>query len=219
MSSTVQAQAQVQGDDLIASLRSRRRPHVYVISGPSGVGKDSVIERLRPRYPDIHFAVTATTRQRRPGEIDGIHYYFLDADQFESRERQEEFLESADVYGLRYGVPKWPIREALGRGQDVIVKVDVQGAATIRALLPGASFIFIAPESLTTLMQRLRSRKTDDPDALMRRFNTASQELHAAATFDFVVFNEDGELDLALEEIDAIIVAQRCRTDQRAISL
>lgn len=217
MSSTVQAQ--VEGDDLIASLRSRRRPHVYVISGPSGVGKDSVIERLRPRYPDIHFAVTATTRQHRPGEIDGIHYYFLDADQFETRERQEEFLESADVYGLRYGVPKWPIREALGRGQDVIVKVDVQGAATIRTLLPGASFIFIAPESLTTLMQRLRSRKTDDPEALMRRFNTASQELHAAATFDFVVFNEDGELDLALEEIDAIIVAQRCRTDQRAISL
>lgn len=217
MSSTVQAQ--VEGDDLIASLRSRRRPHVYVISGPSGVGKDSVIERLRPRYPDIHFAVTATTRKRRPGEIDGIHYYFLDADEFAARERQEEFLESADVYGLRYGVPKWPIREALERAQDVIVKVDVQGAATIRTLLPGASFIFIAPESLTTLMQRLRSRKTDDPEALMRRFNTASQEMHAAAAFDFVVFNEDGELDLALEEIDAIIVAQRCRTDQRAISL
>ena len=206
-------------DEIIANLRSRRRPHVYVISGPSGVGKDSVIERLRPRYPEIHFAVTATTRQRRPGEIDGVHYYFLDAETFASREDQQEFLESANVYGLRYGVPKWGIREAMGRGQDVIVKVDVQGAATIRRLLPDATFIFIAPESLTALLQRLRARKTDDPEALMRRFNTATLELSAAAEFDYVVFNEDERLEGALDEINAIIVAQRCRIDQTAVEL
>ena len=206
-------------DEIIANLRSRRRPHVYVISGPSGVGKDSVIERLRPRYPKIHFAVTATTRQRRPGEIDGVHYYFLDAETFASREDQQEFLESANVYGLRYGVPKWGIREAMGRGQDVIVKVDVQGAATIRRLLPDATFIFIAPESLTALLQRLRARKTDDPEALMRRFNTATLELAAAAEFDYVVFNEDDRLEVALDEINAIIVAQRSRIDQTAVEL
>lgn len=215
MSTTLSERA----DEIIANLRSRRRPHVYVISGPSGVGKDSVIERLRPRYPEIHFAVTATTRQRRPGEIDGVHYYFLEPETFADREDQQEFLEAANVYGLRYGVPKWGIREALERGQDVIVKVDVQGAATIRRLLPGATFIFIAPESLTALMARLRARKTDDPEALMRRFNTATQELSAAAAFHYVIFNEDDRLDIALDEIDAIIVAQRCRTDQEAISL
>ncbi len=208
-----------QADEIIANLRSRRQPHVYVISGPSGVGKDSVIERLRERSPEIHFAVTATTRQRRPGEIDGIHYYFLDADTFAVREQQQEFLESADVYGLRYGVPKWGIREALSRGQDVIVKVDVQGAATMRTLLPTATFIFIAPESLTALMRRLRSRKTDEPEALMRRFNTATQELSAAVEFDYVIFNEDDRLDIALDQIHAIILAQRCRTAQVSAAL
>jgi guanylate kinase len=208
-----------QADELIASLRSRRRAHVYVISGPSGVGKDSVIELLRPRLPDVHFAVTATTRQRRPGEIDGVHYYFLDDAAFTERFDQGEFLESANVYGLRYGVPKWGIREALSRNQDVIVKVDVQGAATIRQMLPDATFIFIAPESLTALLHRLRSRKTDDPEALMRRFNTATLELSAAAEFDYVVFNEDDRLETALDEIHAIIAAQRSRTNQPTIQL
>ena len=215
MSTTLSDQA----DEIIANLRSRRQPHVYVISGPSGVGKDSVIERLRERSPEIHFAVTATTRQRRPGEIDGIHYYFLDTDTFAIREQQQEFLESANVYGLRYGVPKWGIREALSRGQDVIVKVDVQGAATMRTLLPTATFIFIAPESLTALMRRLRSRKTDEPEALMRRFNTATLELSAAVDFDYVIFNEDDRLDIALDQIHAIILAQRCRTAQTAVAL
>ncbi len=213
------ATANDQADALIASLRSRRRAHVYVISGPSGVGKDSVIELLRPRLPDVHFAVTATTRARRPGEIDGVHYYFLDADDFADKEAQDEFLERATVYGLRYGVPKWGIREALDNNQDVIVKVDVQGAATIREMIPDATFIFIAPESLTALLHRLRSRKTDDPDALMRRFNTATQELTAASTFDYVVFNEDDQLERALAEIHAIIVARRCRTEQVPVQL
>ena len=208
-----------QADALIAGLRSGRRPGVYVISGPSGVGKDSVIEQLRPRYSDIHFAVTATTRPRRPGEVDGIHYYFLDDDVFASRIHEGEFLETALVYGLRYGVPKWGIREALDRGEDVIVKVDVQGAETIRALMPDATFIFIAPESLDALLARLRARKTDEPDALMRRFNTAVHELSAAADFDYVVFNEDDRLEQTLRQIDAIITAQRCRTRQPEIQL
>lgn len=206
-------------DEIIGNLRSRRRAHVYVISGPSGVGKDSVIERLRERFPEIHFAVTATTRERRPGEMDGVHYHFLDTATFAERETEREFLESADVYGLRYGVPKWGIREAIDRGQDVVIKVDVQGAATIRVLLPDATFIFIAPESLTALMQRLRTRKTDEGEALMRRFNTATQELSSAAAFDYVIFNEDDRLDAAIDEIHAIIVAQRARTDQPAFNL
>lgn len=206
-------------DELIASLRARHRPRVFVISGPSGVGKDSIIEHLRPRFNDIHFAVTATTRPRRPGEIDGIHYYFLDEETFTKRLEQDEFLESATVYGLRYGVPKWPIRAALEQGKDVVIKVDVQGAATIRQLIPAATFIFIAPESLTSLLQRLRQRKTDDPDTLMRRFNTASRELSAAPSFDYVVFNRDHQLQEAIDELSAIITAERARINQPVIEI
>src|SRR3954469_25908626 len=124
------------GDAFIADLRARREPRLFVISGPSGVGKDSVIERLRDLNQDIHFAVTATTRARRPGEIDGIHYYFLDDDTFQAKEADGEFIETAEVYQHHYGVPRTPVRHALARGQDVIVKVDVQGAESIHAAAP-----------------------------------------------------------------------------------
>ncbi|MGI8478230.1 MAG: guanylate kinase [Thermomicrobiales bacterium] len=202
------------GDSFISDLRARRRPRLFVISGPSGVGKDSIIEHRRVRFPEIHFAVTATTRARRPGEIDGVHYYFLDDETFAAREAQAEFLESAWVYQYRYGVPRTPVRHALARGQDVIVKVDVQGAASIRALAPDACFIFLAPESMTELFRRLKSRKTDDPEALMERFNAASRELLRAREFDYLVFNETEQLDGAIGQIESVILAERLRVDQ-----
>lgn len=205
------------GDAFIADLRARRRPRLFVISGPSGVGKDTVIERLRDLFPEIHFAVTATTRARRPGEIDGIHYYFLDEETFRMREADGEFIETATVYQHRYGVPRTPVRHALARGQDVIVKVDVQGAGSIRALVPNATFIFLAPESMTELLRRLRSRKTEDPDVLMTRFGAASRELLRAREFDFVVFNEMERLTTALDQISAIVHAERARTEQAEI--
>ncbi|MCA9879950.1 MAG: guanylate kinase, partial [Thermomicrobiales bacterium] len=125
-------------DDLIANLRSWRRPRVFIISGPSGVGKDSVIEQLRSRLPEAHYAVTATTRTRRPGEMDGVHYHFMSEEEFRSRLAEGEFLESASVYGNLYGVPRSAARAALARGQDVFFKVDVQGAAEIRRIIPTA---------------------------------------------------------------------------------
>jgi guanylate kinase len=149
-----------QPDDVIGDLRVLRRPRMFIISGPSGVGKDTVLDALRPAFPEAHFAVTATTRKRRPGEIDGYHYIFLDHETFDARHAEGEFLESAIVYGNRYGVPRGPIRAALARGQDVFVKVDVQGAASIRALAPRAIGIFLAPESMGTLLQRLRAGPT-----------------------------------------------------------
>lgn len=206
-------------DDQIGDLRALRKPHLFVISGPSGVGKDAVIERLRHRFPDAYFAVTATTRERRPGEIDGVHYFFLDEPMFLQRQKDNEFLESAIVYGKHYGTPRGPIRQALARGQDVIVKVDVQGAATIRELVPEASLIFLAPESMTELLHRLRSRKTDDPDALMRRFSTASREIGTALGFDYVIFNEADRLEETLDQISAIITAERGRVRQHSIDL
>lgn len=207
------------GDAFIADLRARRKPRLFVISGPSGVGKDSVIEHLRDLYPDIHFAVTATTRVRRPGEIDGIHYYFLDEETFLARETEHEFIETAVVYNHHYGVPRTPVRHALQRGQDVIVKVDVQGAASIRELAPNATYIFLAPESMTELLRRLRSRKTDDPEALMSRFGAASRELLKAREFDYVVFNEVERLSSAIDQIGAILAAERLRTIQSEISI
>jgi guanylate kinase len=204
-------------DELIGDLRALRRPRLFVISGPSGVGKDTVIEGLRERYPEAYFAVTVTTRPRRPGEIDGFHYYFMDEGTFRERLADGEFLESAVVYGYQYGVPRSPIRAHLGRGQDVFVKVDVQGAASIRGLVDHAVSIFLAPESMATLLQRLRSRKTDDPDVLMRRFGTASRELASAAEFDYVIFNESDRVERTLEQICAIVTAEHCRTHQAEV--
>lgn len=201
-------------DDLIGDLRAMRRPRLFIISGPSGVGKDTVIELLREKFPEAYFAVTVTTRARRPGEIEGVHYYFMDEETFSTRLQDGEFLESANVYGYHYAVPRGPIRAALGRGQDVIVKVDVQGAATIRSLVENTVSIFLAPESMAALLQRLRARKTDDPDVLMYRFGTASRELASADDFDYVLFNESDRVDRTVEQICAIVTAEHSRTHQ-----
>jgi guanylate kinase len=207
------------GDAFIADLRARRKPRLFVISGPSGVGKDSVIENLREPYPDVHFAVTATTRPRRPGEIDGVHYYFLDVETFEQGVAAGDFLEHAMVYGNHYGVPRSPVRHALARGQDVVVKVDVQGAASIRQIAPRATYIFLAPESMEELLRRLNGRKSEDPDVVMARFGEASRELLRAHEFDYVVFNESARMGQAIDEIRAIMEAERLRTEQPDISL
>ncbi|MCA9862137.1 MAG: guanylate kinase [Thermomicrobiales bacterium] len=201
-------------DHVIGDLRSLRRPRVFIISGPSGVGKDAVIEQLRLRYPDAYYAVTATTRNRRPGEMEGYHYHFMSEEEFRARLADGDFLESATVYGNLYGVLRSGAREALARGQDVFFKVDVQGAAEIRRLLPTAVSIFLAPESAATLLQRLKHRKTDDPAVLMTRFATATRELAAAFDFDYVVFNRQDQLDQALEEMLAIIHAEKVRSTQ-----
>jgi guanylate kinase len=208
------------GDAAIAELRGQRKPRMFVISGPSGVGKDSIIRMLREIFPEIHVAVTATTRERRPGEANGVDYFFYESTFFDSQLAAGEFFESAIVYGERYGVPKHSVRHALERGQDVLVKVDVQGAATIRKQTPQATFIFVSPISSAELLQRLRARKTDDPDVLMARFSAAEQELQRAGEFDYVVFNEHsdhGHPDRAVGQIRSIIEAERHRIHQERV--
>ena len=206
-------------DELIDQLRRVRKPRVFVISGPSGVGKDAVIERMRERHPDFHYVVTATTRPRRPGEIDGIHYYFMSVEEFTAQLEQSEFLEAALVYGNWYGVPKGRIRSALQSGKSVVVKVDVQGSATIVDMIPEAVLIFLVPPSMAELLMRLRSRKTDDPDVLMQRLSTATRELAAARSFDYVVFNESDMLDETVQQISAVIVAESSRIEQQEITI
>lgn len=208
-----------EGDQFISGLRNRRRPHVFIISGPSGVGKDSVIDRLRERESDTHFAVTATTRSKRDSEVDGVHYHFLAERQFANWVADGEFLEYATVYEQRYGVPRSPVRAALERGQDVVIKIDVQGAASIRALIPESVGIFISPESMHSLHLRLSARKTDDPLALAKRFEEAGYELLRAHEFDYIVFNETNGLLRAVDEISAIISAVRSEIRQPNITL
>ena len=202
-----------EGDQFIGGLRTRRRPRVFIISGPSGVGKDAVIDRLRAGEVDTHFAITATTRTKRANETDGLHYYFLTTEQFADRERDGELLEHAYVYDNRYGVPRTPVRQALERGQDVVIKIDVQGAAAIKALIPQAVGIFLAPESMESLYGRLSARKTDDPEVLARRFAEAGVELRRANEFDYIVFNQTNGLRRALDDIRAIMQAVRSETN------
>jgi guanylate kinase len=188
-----------------------KTPLLVVVSGPSGVGKDAVLARLRAALPDAYFAVTATTRPPRSRERDGDDYHFLSDEEYDHLLAEDGFLENAAVYDYRYGVPKAEAREALARGQDVIMRVDVQGTRTIRRLAPNALFIFLAPASFEELEERLRRRNTEAEGALRLRLDTARQEMACQKEFDDVVINREGRLDEAVAQIIAIIEAERQR--------
>ena len=207
------------GDALIDDIRSSDAPRIFIISGPSGVGKDAVIEQLRDVFPNAQYVVTATTRPMRVGEIDGVHYQFMTKDDFVAGIEANAFIENALVYDNHYGVPKQPILDGLAENRDVIIKVDVKGAATLRRLIPNTISIFLAPESMEALLTRLRDRKTDDPDVLMKRFKTASQELAEVKNFDYVVFNEDEQLDAAVRSIVNIVNIERLKVTHPEIVL
>ena len=216
---TLSAASTLDGDSFIAELRAVRQPRIFVLSGPSGVGKDSLIERLREYEPSTHFTVTATTRPQRSSEIDGTHYHFFTMDDFEYRVGNGEFLESAQVYGNRYGVLKSPVVTAISAGRDVVIKIDVKGAATIRKLIPDSISIFLAPESMESLKDRLRYRKTETEEVIARRFEEAGRELLRANEFDYVVFNETHGMLKAVQDVRAILQAERMKTIQPRIGL
>ena len=194
-------------------------PLLVVLSGPSGVGKDAALNRLREMERPWHFAVTATTRPIRPGEQEGRDYLFLEAAEFARLRERDEFLECAEVYGRWYGVPRSQVRTGLHSGRDVIIKADVQGAATIRRLAPEALLIFLLPPSLDELRRRLQARMTESAADLELRLETARAELREVRHFDYRVINEDGQLERAAAEIDAIITAEKCRTEPRMTQL
>ena len=186
-------------------------PLLVVISGPSGVGKDALLERLKHRPHPWHFLVTATTRPKRPGERDGEEYTFLDTSRFREMVAQDQFLEHAEVYGHLYGVPRPQVEEAFQAGKDVIAKTDVQGARTLKAKMPEALLIFLAPPSMEGLERRLRDRKTDTAAALKRRTATAWQEMERQAEFDHVVVNHNGRLEEAVTAIEKIIAQEKAK--------
>jgi guanylate kinase len=196
-----------------------KRSLLIVISGPSGTGKDAVLSKMRESGLPLEYIVTVTTRPKRAKERDNIDYRFVSTEKFQQMIKNNELLEWANVYGNGYGVPKQPIQQALNKGQDIIVKVDTQGAATIKKILPQAVFIFLMPLSIEELALRLKQRHTESPFDLALRLKTAEEELKQLPLFDYIVWNKQGDIDQAISDIKAIITAEKCRVPPREISL
>lgn len=192
---------------------------LVVLTGPSGVGKDVTLQRMEQLGLKFHYVITVTTRERRDGEIDGVHYFFKTRLEYKQMLENGELLENAEVYGNYYGIPRSQVVEPLRRGIDVIMKPDVQGARKMRELEPEAIYIFLAPPSMEDLAYRLYHRKTEDPQELARRLKVAREEMHDLSDFDYVVVNRNNELDETVEEIEAIIEAEKCRVHPRKIRL
>ena len=188
-------------------------PLLLVLSGPSGVGKDLLLSRLREAGRPYHFTVTATTRPIRSGEQDGLDYHFVSKQDFEAMIANDELLEWATVHGNYYGVPKAQVMDALGRGQDVILKIDVQGAATVRRLAPEALFIFLSSPSDSELERRLRGRRSESEESLATRIEQAQYELQEAEKFDYTVVHHTDATDEAALKIEDIIRRERRRRD------
>jgi guanylate kinase len=194
-------------------------PLLVVLTGPSGVGKDATLVRMRELNMPFHYVVTVTTRERRPGEIDGVHYFFKTREEYTQMLERGELLEHAEVYGNYYGIPRSQVIEPLRSGKDVIMKPDVQGAATVRKLEPEAVFIFLAPPSMEELAARLYSRKTEDPQELARRLELARAEMQALGDFDYVVVNHQYRLDDTVKAIGTILKAEKRRVHPRRVRL
>jgi guanylate kinase len=194
-------------------------PLLVVISGPSGVGKDSVLMRMRELAFPFHFVVTATSRTIRPGETDGFDYHFVGEARFQQMIQDEELLEWAMVYGQYKGIPKFEVRQAMASGRDVILRINVDGAATVRAIAPEAVFIFLAPASEEELRRRLTMRRTESDAEIDKRLAVAAHELRQVGGFDYVVINHEDRLDEAVAQIQAIITAEKLRVFPRRVNL
>jgi guanylate kinase len=194
-------------------------PLLIVISGPSGVGKDSVIKRLLEKDPSLVFAVTAASRDPRPGEVHGVDYYFIPPEEFKRRITAGEFLENAIVYGEHKGILKSEVQSKMDSGKDVVLRIDVQGAATLRAKAPEALLIFLTTTDEDELVQRLTARNTESDEALKIRIETAKQEMDRVTEFDYKVINPEGCLEEAVDAILAIIRAEHHAVNPRKVNL
>jgi guanylate kinase len=195
------------------------KPVLVVISGPSGVGKDATLQLMKAQDPSFYFVVTATTRERRPNEVEGVDYHFVSMQEFARMIEDDELLEHAMVYNDYKGIPKKHVREALASGKDVIMRIDVQGAATIRKMIPEAVTVFLTAESEDELIRRLKARKTEEAGKLAMRIVTARQELERVVEFEYVVVNKLDALDETAEQVRSIIAAEKCRVDWAPVEL
>jgi guanylate kinase len=194
-------------------------PLLIVISGPSGVGKDTIIQRMKERDLNFQFVITATTRPPRPNEVNGRDYFFYSQAEFMQMIEKGELLEHALVYDDYKGIPRSQVRDALTSGKDVVMRLDVQGAETIHRLCPDALLIFLSPQDEAEMINRLQERKTETPEGLKVRITTAQQEMTQINTFDYVVINRELCLDETVDTIISIIIAEHHRVKQRVVTL
>jgi guanylate kinase len=196
-------------------------PMLVIISGPSGVGKDTIIAALQKRHhhPPYQYVVTCTTRDPRPGEVDGISYHFITRERFMALRDAGELLEAAEVHDNWYGTPRAGVREAMAKGRHAILKIDVQGAQVVKGCVPGALLIFLVPPSLETLFKHLRERKTETADQLEIRQRNAAVELARTEDYDHVVVNVEDHVEQTAEEIDRIISREECDSSRARVSV
>ena len=189
------------------------RGKTFIVSGPSGVGKSTVLKALMEKRKNLYFSISATTREARPGEIDGVHYHFISVDDFRDWISRDEFLEYAEYVGNFYGTPKMYVDDAMARGKDVILDIERQGAVQVCAKRPETVRIFIAPPSWAELERRLTARGTDTPEKIQKRLIRAQVELEMAGDYDYFVINDT--VDQAVEELRAILCAEHCKPAER----
>ncbi|AGB40825.1 guanylate kinase [Halobacteroides halobius DSM 5150] len=186
-----------------------QKGNLFILSGPSGVGKGTVLDALLKDYNDICYSISTTTREPRKGEVDGEDYFFASEDEFKSLVKKDEFLEWAKVHNNYYGTPKKYVDKTLEAGQDVILEIDIQGAKQVRDKFDGGIFIFLAPPSLKELESRINKRGTETKDAIATRLENANKELEEKKNYDYLVVND--QVEDAIKKIEAIIIAERCR--------
>ncbi|MHB1421326.1 MAG: guanylate kinase [Bacillota bacterium] len=190
---------------------------LIVLSGPSGAGKGTLCHALLNIQPNMYYSISITTRLPRPGEKEGINYYFTSRECFQQMLSENAFLEWAEVYGNYYGTPRKPVEEKLNQGKDVILEIDIQGALQVKSGFSQGVYIFIVPPSLQELEKRIVKRDSDSPEAIRRRLNSVSQELNYISEYDYVVVND--EVDAAVAKIIAIIQAEKCRPQRKPFIL
>lgn len=185
----------------------------FIITGPSGVGKSTVLKEFMQRRDNLYFSVSATTRDPRPGEENGVHYHFLDKETFREWIAKGEFLEHAEFVENYYGTPKRFVDEAMEQGKDVILDIELQGVLQVHEKRPETVRIFLAPPSWEELERRLTSRGTDTPDKIAKRLQRAKEDFSAAGTFDYFVINDT--VEKAVDELVAIFTAEHCKANER----
>lgn len=191
-------------------MKERRKGMLLVVSGPSGTGKGTLCERLLRSDPTIMFGVSATTRKPREGEIDGVHYHFIDEERFDKMLAERAFLEHATVHGHRYGTPKDQVERAIEEGRNILLDIDPQGALSVMSAMPETVSIFILPPSYSALRERLHTRNTDDPDEILKRLSNAYGEVRLLKHYTYALVND--RLDQAFGMLSAIIMAEKHRT-------
>ena len=196
-----------------------KKPLLFVLSGPSGVGKDAVLNHLKSSCPGFKFITTTTTRPRRANEKNDVDYHFVTKEEFEKRLKADELLEWAKVYDNFYGVSKEAVSQPLNDGFDVMVKVDIQGAAAYKKFAPDSVLIFLSPPSFDELAARLKQRYTETPESLATRLQACENEMKQISSFDYVVVNRRNKIEEAVADIKAIITAEKCRVNQREVKL